>query len=161
MTWLLLAAAVLVARWLVGSRGTGTGATGTGGPRTGGTPPGQPVGAPPTGAHAVGVAGSAAPPTEPLREQVLRRATDPDDPDGAFMDGYVAGRLTERWRHAPTPSRPVSHPHPPDRADAHLGVDDHDDDDHDDHGHAFDDSYGHDGGDPWADPFDDDSGDDW
>lgn len=28
--------------------------------------------------------------------EVLRRATDMNDPDGTFMDGYVAGRLTER-----------------------------------------------------------------
>ncbi len=28
--------------------------------------------------------------------EVLRRATDMNDPDGTFMDGYVAGRLSER-----------------------------------------------------------------
>ncbi len=32
----------------------------------------------------------------PLGAEVLRRATDMNDPGGTFMDGYVAGRLTER-----------------------------------------------------------------
>lgn len=31
-----------------------------------------------------------------LGGEVLQRATDMNDPDGTFMDGYVAGRLTER-----------------------------------------------------------------
>lgn len=34
--------------------------------------------------------------TSPLAHEVARRATDMNDPDGTFMDGYVAGRLTER-----------------------------------------------------------------
>lgn len=32
----------------------------------------------------------------PLAHEVARRASDMNDPDGTFMDGYVAGRLTER-----------------------------------------------------------------
>ncbi len=34
---------------------------------------------------------------------MLRRATDPDDADGAFMDGYVMGRLTERAESGDSP----------------------------------------------------------
>jgi hypothetical protein len=30
-------------------------------------------------------------------DDLVRRAMDPSDPDGAFMDGYVSARLTERF----------------------------------------------------------------
>lgn len=36
-------------------------------------------------------------PAGPVAKEVVRRATDMNDPDGTFMDGYVAGRLTERY----------------------------------------------------------------
>ena len=32
----------------------------------------------------------------PLPAEVSRRVADPDDPAGAFMDGYLAGRYTEQ-----------------------------------------------------------------
>jgi len=39
-----------------------------------------------------------------LGAEVLRRATDTEDADGAFMDGYVMGRLTERAENADAPA---------------------------------------------------------
>lgn len=60
-----------------------------------GRAPSQP--APPAGGRYGAAPGVAAASAVPLTHEVLRRATDPDDPDGAFMDGYVAGRYTERW----------------------------------------------------------------
>jgi hypothetical protein len=50
---------------------------------------------PPRGAHLTAVPAAAA---GAVTAEVVRRATDPDNPDGAFMDGYVAGRYTERWQ---------------------------------------------------------------
>lgn len=66
-------------------------------------------------------------PTGPLANEVVRRATDMNDPDGTFMDGYVAGRLTERAeaRKAIAQRRPHADAVEPDRV--HLdddGVDD-------------------------------------
>ncbi|WP_380166883.1 hypothetical protein [Jannaschia sp. R86511] len=58
-------------------------------PPAAGTTPG------PRGASSAGTAVAAAG-TGLLAAEVLRRATDMNDADGTFMDGYVAGRLTER-----------------------------------------------------------------
>lgn len=44
--------------------------------------------------HRTGVVGASA--AAMLGTETLRRATDMNDPNGTFMDGYVAGRLTER-----------------------------------------------------------------
>ena len=91
MTWVLIGLGVLLLVVLVRSAGGG------GRPQTHG---GGGRGA--TGARAVGTGAVTAPGL--LGAEVLRRATDPNDPDGAFMDGYVSGRLTERWS-TPDPPR--------------------------------------------------------
>ena len=94
----------------------------------------------------------------------------PDNPDGAFMDGYVAGRFTERWEQGSTAPHSVR-ANGPEPTWAEVG----DDDDE-----ALDDGSGKDewGGsrsngpgasaqrshDVWSDPddaFHDDLSDDW
>jgi hypothetical protein len=49
---------------------------------------------PPRHVHLTAVPAAAA---GAVTAEVVRRATDPADPDGAFMDGYLSGRYTERW----------------------------------------------------------------
>jgi hypothetical protein len=82
MEWFVLGAgAVAVVGWLL-SRSSEAGA------------PAQRPARPVTVAGAGAAVGAT---VSPMAAEIARRAADPDDPDGAFMDGYVPGRYTERW----------------------------------------------------------------
>lgn len=84
MEWLVVVVVgVVLLGWWGARRGT-----------TGGAPP--VMLARTTAVPAAGGGAVAAMATSPLAGEVARRALDPDDPDGAFMDGYVAGRYSER-----------------------------------------------------------------
>ncbi len=54
------------------------------------------VGSRPGAGAAAGTAAGGAAASGSLAAYVADRVTDADDPDGAFMDGYVSGRYTER-----------------------------------------------------------------
>ena len=113
MEWLLGVVVVLVLLWLFG-RDSGSAGSSPAPPVDSAGVAGAAGAGHPAPGHGVGrarhlAAGAAA---VPLAAAVLRRAAAPNDPDGAFMDGYVSGRFVER--HA---SREPDRAHADDRRD--------------------------------------------